>query len=104
MEKCLICGKEFKNKQILGLHVKNEHKISAKDYKIKFNLLPTCKTCNVILPKWNKTGYCNLHRNCSGENNPFFGKHHSEETKENFRKSSSIGVKKNGKMKNIEKK
>jgi G:T-mismatch repair DNA endonuclease (very short patch repair protein) len=35
-------------------------------------LLNCCKTCGVII--YNKNGYCISHRDCSKENNSFFGK------------------------------
>ena len=38
-----------------------------------------CAVCGKELCRINKTGYCREHRPRTGENNPFFGKHHSPE-------------------------
>lgn len=48
-----------------------------------------CPICGKVLTLKNKTGYCNHHRPRSGENNPFFGKHHTEENKKHFAITSS---------------
>lgn len=45
-----------------------------------YKLYKHCPICNKLLQDKNKTGFCNKHRPRSGENNPFFGKHHSQET------------------------
>ena len=48
-----------------------------------------CKVCSVELSTTNTTQLCHKHyieqRDTSGENNPFFGKKHSEETIEKIR-------------------
>ena len=45
-----------------------------------YKLGKTCKTCGKKLSDLNKSGFCNIHRDRTGANNPFFGKHHSKET------------------------
>lgn len=52
-----------------------------------------CPTCNKKLSKFNKTGFCNHHRNRSGINNPFFGKKHSSKTKEHLSHTSRQSTK-----------
>jgi len=39
-----------------------------------------CKTCGKLLQDMNKTGFCNHHRDRTGENNSFYGKTHNPET------------------------
>ena len=56
-----------------------------------FKLNRTCPTCGCKVSDKSKTGYCTHHRPRTGENNPFFGKHHnfSEEKREEIRKKIS---------------
>ena len=53
-----------------------------------------CKKCGKLLSKNCKGEYCNIHRDRTGANNPFFGKKHSEETKKKLIKSCSEASKK----------
>ena len=54
-----------------------------------------CVVCGCKLNKKNKTGYCLKHIGIyrTGENNPFYGKKHSDETKEILKIKCSIGSK-----------
>jgi hypothetical protein len=81
---CLICKKVLENKKEFGYHLK-KHKMKPEEYKNKFNLHLHCKTCNCILPEYNVSGFCKEHRDTTGVNNPFFGKKHSNETKEDLK-------------------
>jgi len=62
---CPICGVK---KVFLGIHLRRVHNILPKDALKKFNL-------SELTPKWYK-------KSRSGEGNSFFGKHHSNETKD----------------------
>ena len=99
METCLICQKGFENKRCLGIHVKKRHDILAIDYKRKFGILPLCKKCGKELSKRGKlTGFCNICRDRTGENNSFFGRVHSKETVNKIKekgKTASIQLWKN---------
>lgn len=44
-----------------------------------YKLNKHCPVCGRLLADKNKSGYCNLHRDRTGENNPFYGKKHSDE-------------------------
>lgn len=90
--KCKICGKTYKSKKSLSLHVVNFHEIKSYEYKKMFDLLPRCDKCGKELSKNNKYGYCAKCRDKSGENNPFYGKQHSEEVIEKLRESSRIST------------
>jgi hypothetical protein len=52
MEKCEICGKEFKGNRGMGLHLSNSHNTTLKDYYIKYKGLkvPTCPFCHDEVP------------------------------------------------------
>lgn len=52
----------------------------------------TCPICGKVLSKDNKSGFCNKHRDRTGENNPFFGKRHSKETIEILKKKCKIAT------------
>lgn len=80
MSKCVICNRNFKNKQALGLHIIRSHKLSIKDYKRKFQLLFYCEKCGKELRNQNKTNRCTHCRDRTGINNPFFGKKHDQNT------------------------
>jgi hypothetical protein len=84
---CQICKKEFENYISLGRHLRI-HKITSKEYYDRFlkkedeGICPVCdkETSFINLNK----GYCKFcSYKCarSGENNPNYGKHPSEETK-----------------------
>ena len=109
--KCEMCGKEFK--QINKLHLNAKHNIDMIEYKNKF---PNSKTTSDGLrmqiseltkigmykpENWKKFKNHIDNRDYSGENNPFYGKHHIDEMKKNLskdeerNKSISIGQKKN---------
>jgi transcription elongation factor Elf1 len=101
---CKICGKEFENYRSLSHHLRT-HKITSKEYYDKFfkkegeGVCPVCGK-ETSFHSINK-GYCKFCSNkCAnkgkrpseetkkklsnakkGENNPFYGKHHSEKTK-----------------------
>lgn len=94
--KCLICNRVCKNNKSLGCHVKI-HKMTVREYKEKFGLIPECKVCcREILDK-NKTGYCVHCRDRHGETNPFYGKKHKKEVIEGMKVRLSIISKKNWK-------
>lgn len=90
MEECLICNSKFDKNIKLTNHIKKHHNINRREYNIKFCLLHYCPICNLELSKKNKTGYCNKHRDRSGENNSFFGKKHSIETINKLKEKCSI--------------
>lgn len=46
-----------------------------------------CATCGALLSKKNKTGYCSKHRDRTGPNNPFYGKTHSQKTRNQLKVS-----------------
>lgn len=46
---------------------------------------PKCTNCGAMLQRENMTGYCNHCMDRNGENNQFYGKKHSDETKEKLR-------------------
>lgn len=48
--------------------------------EIKLKSKRVCPVCDKTLGKKNKSGFCNRHRDRTGKNNPFYGKHHSKET------------------------
>jgi hypothetical protein len=86
--KCEICGREFENYKSLARHLRT-HKMTSKDYYDKFfkkegeGICPVCgkETSFINLRK----GYCKFcSKECakSGENNPMYGKHLSEEARE----------------------
>lgn len=93
--KCLICGKEFKNNASVSNHIKI-HNMTAKEYKRKFNLLPTCKKCGKEISRRAKTGHCKdcVVRDNSGKNNPFYGKKHTKETIETIKRKNKKASKK----------
>ena len=90
MEKCLICNKEFND---VSQHIKKHH-ITIIEYKRMFNLILKCKTCGKELSKNNRSGYCNIHRDRTGANNPFFGKTHSVKTIRQLKEKCAIASKK----------
>ena len=47
-----------------------------------------CKTCGVEVPRSNKSGFCKKHYPKSGSGNPFYGKHHTPETKATIAKAN----------------
>lgn len=93
MTKCLLCNKELKSNRGLSLHVTRFHKINRYEYDKKNNLLCFCKVCGVEICCLNKTGCCTHCRDRNGENNPFFNKTHTKET----RKILSVKTSKNNK-------
>lgn len=90
MKTCLICNKFLKNNRALGIHIRKSHGISPNSYKEKFGIsnIIICKVeeCTNPLTKNNKSGFCQKHRDRTGKNNNFYGKHHKPETKEIIRK------------------
>jgi hypothetical protein len=85
--KCEICGREFKNYKSLSLHLRT-HKITSKEYYDKFlkkedeGICPICeKETSFINLRKGYRKFCSNKCAKSGENNPFFNKHRSEETK-----------------------
>jgi len=59
-----------------------------------YNLKKRCKTCNQPILNKNKTGFCNVHRDRTGKNNPFYGHTHSKESLERSKKNRSDATKK----------
>jgi len=57
---------------------------------VTYRLNKLCPVCGKKLSDKNKSGYCNIHRDRTGENNSFFGKHHSKETVEQIKKTCAI--------------
>lgn len=55
-----------------------------------YKLGKRCPICGKYLQDSNKSGFCNIHRPRTGENNPFYGKHHTKETLEKIKKRTSI--------------
>jgi G:T-mismatch repair DNA endonuclease (very short patch repair protein) len=47
-----------------------------------------CFTCGKLLLDKNISGFCNLHRDRNGENNPFYGKRHKTETIERMKEKT----------------
>lgn len=90
---CLICGKELESNRGLSNHI-IIHGIHIREYKKKFNLLCYCLKCNKEISCGNKTGYCNSCRDRTGENNPFFQKHHTKETIDDLKNKCSVAAKK----------
>jgi len=85
---CLICGKVFDTAQALGCHLK-EHNITANQYKERFGLISVCRVCGCRVSKKSKKGYCNKCRPRSGEDNPFYGKTHSQDTINKIKEKNS---------------
>lgn len=44
-----------------------------------YRLNKHCKVCNKLISDKNKSGFCKIHRDITGSNNPFYGKHHTPE-------------------------
>lgn len=82
--KCKICGYQCKTKRALTNHLTIKHKdeITKQQYSNKYNMgwYNYCKICNKLLCRGNKSGYCDKHRDRSGQNNSFYGKTHSKKT------------------------
>ncbi len=93
MEKCLICNIEFKNNRALGCHIKRTHKITANEYKIKFDLLKKCKKCGLKISRNSKSGFCIKCRDYNGKNNPFYGKKHSNNAINVLKEKCSVASK-----------
>lgn len=70
----------------------------------KYKLNKKCLKCGRILLDKNKTGFCNIHRDRTGHNNPFYGKSHSNGTIEKIKKKAYIKSKNNWKNKEYRKK
>lgn len=49
----------------------------------------TCTECGISITDKNKSGYCNIHRDRTGVNNPFYGKTHSQETVDRIKEATS---------------
>lgn len=47
---------------------------------LTYKLNKHCPKCGCRISDKNKSGYCNLHRDRTGINNPFYGKHHTKES------------------------
>jgi very-short-patch-repair endonuclease len=85
MIKCLICNKEFTTPFALGWHIHRQHNISTKEYKREFGLLCRCIKCGKQLNcdcKVKHQCWDCYHTNMNGINNFFFGKRHTDKTKE----------------------
>src|SRR5574340_140945 len=93
MNDCLICKRICTTNRSLGVHIKKSHNITKIEYNKIFNLNCLCEKCGTIIPCTNKQGRCNICRDQSGENNPFYNKHHSEKTKLELSKKCSIATK-----------
>lgn len=52
-----------------------------------------CAECGCVLLDKNTTGRCRQHRDRNGKNNPFFGKHHTQETIDAIKKTDSVAIK-----------
>jgi len=72
---CLKCNEKFKSDRSLTNHIKKVHGfINRREYDIKYDLIKKCGKCGKELIKTNQSGFCNVHRNRTGKNNPMFGK------------------------------
>jgi len=95
MKKCLICNKDFKNNRGLGAHIRRTHNKSTDEYKQQFNLFRRCLICNKKLSRNCKQGNCcNSCRDRTGENNSFYGKTHTQKTKDHLSVVSKITTRK----------
>jgi len=65
----------------------------------KYKLNKRCIKCNKLLLDKNKSGFCNSHRDRTGSNNSFFGKHHSKETIDGIKAKNRKKSKENWKKK-----
>lgn len=54
-----------------------------------FKLNRHCPVCGKLISDKNKTGFCNKHRDRTGENNPFYGKQHDNETMNRIKEKNS---------------
>jgi G:T-mismatch repair DNA endonuclease (very short patch repair protein) len=88
---CLICWTTFSTSRKLASHVKNNHKLSIREYKEKFNLLYYCEVCGEEISH-NKTNCCNHCRDRNGENNPFFNKTFSKDALERISSKNRIAT------------
>jgi len=93
MNDCLICKRICKSNRSLSLHLSKSHNITRAEYNKLFNLNCLCEKCKTIIPCTNKQGKCNICRDRTGENNPFYNKHHSEQSKLELSKKCSIAIK-----------
>lgn len=73
---CEVCGREFTTFKGLGTHKGLQH--SNRKLGPKTML---CKGCAKVIYKSNKSGFCNSCRDREGENNSFYNRVHSNETK-----------------------
>lgn len=55
-----------------------------------YKLNKVCPTCGKRLSDKNKSGYCNRHRDRTGQNNPFYGKTHSQDTINSLKEKCKI--------------
>jgi len=85
IQTCVICGKDFPSGNLLGWHIKNEHKISKREYILThiFNgTHPKCKCgCGRPVKILNYYPYCREYIS-SHNPNAMLGKHHSNLSKE----------------------
>lgn len=78
--KCLICGFERELQRNIYLHIKI-HGCTAVEYKKRFNLEKKCEKCGTVLSKNCSGTVCKKCYDWTGQNNPFWGRTHSEETR-----------------------
>lgn len=57
---------------------------------ISYKLGRYCPTCNTHVSDRNKSGFCNRHRDRTGDKNPFFGKRHKKEVVDNAKLRQSL--------------
>ena len=95
--KCRACGEKCSSEKALTFHVKNEHNMSKEKYGITYyhgGTRPTCKCgcgeeTSFITHEPYFREYISGH-NSKGENNPMYGRSHSDETKKKMRKRKEV--------------
>lgn len=85
VQKCVICDRNFASGNLLGWHVKNEHKLSKQDYILKYifkGVHPTCKCgCGRQVKVLKYYPYCREYIS-SHNPNAMLGRRHSKLAKE----------------------
>ena len=86
---CKLCGCHCETKRGLSNHLTAKHKdeMTKEQYSNLFNMgwVKYCKTCGVKISSASKTGYCNKHRDRTGANNAFYGKTHTQKTRQKLK-------------------
>lgn len=90
---CKVCNIKVSSVSELKEHL-IKHEISPKEYFEKYNPqdVRMCSKCGCLINLKSKTGTCSQCRDRTGENNPFFGKTHSRETRELLQEKCKIAT------------